>query len=111
MGRSAALADGWPDTAALAALRAWYEGLSARAAVEQYLPQELVDGASARGIVGRIRRQLHRLACARHRPDLAQLFAVESRGDAHHRQAVAHAIETLCALPPLLPLIGDEVER
>jgi hypothetical protein len=44
--------DALPDTAALAALCAWHEGLSARAAVEQYLPRALVDGASARGVLG-----------------------------------------------------------
>ena len=84
-----AAADGLPDTAALAALRAWHEGLSARAAVEQYLPHALVDGASARGVLGGIRRQLQRLARSRQRPDLAESFAVEHRGDAAHARAVA----------------------
>jgi hypothetical protein len=45
-----------PDAEALAALRAWHAGLSARAAIEQYLPQALTDGASARGVLGGIRR-------------------------------------------------------
>jgi site-specific recombinase XerD len=106
-----AAADALPDTAALAALRAWHEGLSARAAVEQYLPQTLVDGASARGVLGNIRRQLQRLARSRQRADLAETFAVERRGDAAHARAVAQAIETLRALPPPQPLIGDRVER
>jgi site-specific recombinase XerD len=100
-----------PDAAALAALRAWHEGLSARAAVEQYLPQALQDGATARGVLGGIRRGLQRLARSRHRPDLEQTFAVERRGDAAHARAVAQAIETLRTLPPPQPLVGDRVER
>jgi site-specific recombinase XerD len=100
-----------PDAAALAALRAWHEGLSARAAVDQYLLHALVDAASARGVLGGIRRQLQRLARSRQRPDLAETFALERRGDATHARAVAQAIETLRALPPPQPLIGDRVER
>ena len=111
MNDARAAAAGLPDAAALAALRAWHEGLSARAAVEQYLPQALVDGASARGVLGGIRRQLQRLARSRQRPDLAETFAMERRGDAAHARAVAQAIETLRALPPPQPLIGDRVER
>jgi hypothetical protein len=42
---------------------------------------------------------------------LAETFAVEHRGDAAHAHAVAQAIETLRALPPPQPLIGDRVER
>ncbi|WP_157269694.1 site-specific integrase [Azohydromonas aeria] len=106
-----AAANGLPDAAALAALRAWHEGLSARAAVNQYLPQDLVDSASARGVLGGIRRQLQRVARSRQRPDLAETFAMEHRGDAAHARAVAQAIETLRTLPPPQPLIGDRVER
>ncbi|MDZ5454956.1 site-specific integrase [Azohydromonas lata] len=100
-----------PDAAALAALRAWHEGLSARAAVEQYLPHALLDGASARSVLGGIRRWLQRLARSRQRPDLAETFTVEHRGDTAHARAVAQAIETLRALPKPQPLIGDRVER
>jgi hypothetical protein len=48
--------------AALAARRAWHAGLPARAAVEQYMLQALEDGATARGVLGSIRRRLQRLA-------------------------------------------------
>ncbi|WP_298236062.1 site-specific integrase [uncultured Azohydromonas sp.] len=106
-----ATANELPDAAALAALRAWHEGLPTRAAVEQYLPQSLGDGASARGVLGDIRRQLQHLARARQRPDLAQVFDVEHRGDAAHARAVARAIEILRELPPAQPLIGDRVEH
>ncbi|MDZ5461093.1 phage integrase family protein [Azohydromonas lata] len=106
-----AAADALPDTAALAALRAWHEEMSARSAVEQYQPHALVDGASARGVLGGTRRQLQRLARSRQRTDLAKTFAMEHRGDAAHARTVAQAIETLRALPPPQPLIGDRVER
>ncbi|WP_051242863.1 phage integrase family protein [Azohydromonas australica] len=106
-----ASADALPNTAALAALRAWHEGLSACSAVEQYLPHALVDGASARGVLSGIRHQLQRLARSRQRADLADTFAVEHRGDAAHAHAVAQAMETLRALPEPQPLIGDRVER
>jgi hypothetical protein len=39
-------------TPAAAALRAWHEGLSTCAAVEQYLLHGVVDGASLRGTLG-----------------------------------------------------------
>lgn len=109
MEQTPAAVEAWPDAAALAALRAWHEGLPARAAVERYLPQQIGDGASARGVIGRVRRQLQRLALSRHRADLAALFAVESRGDAQRARAVVQAIETLRALPPPRPLLGDGV--
>ena len=39
---------GFPDAASLAALRGWYEGLSARDAVNRYLGHSKADGQSAR---------------------------------------------------------------
>lgn len=48
----------FPGTAALAALRAWYAGLGARAAVAQYLGQDKASGQSSRAMLGDIRRQL-----------------------------------------------------
>lgn len=100
-----------PDASALAALRAWHQGLSARACIEQYLPTALEEGATARGVLGGIRRKLQRLALSRHRPDLAETFGVESRGDVAHARSVAAAIEVLRTLPKPQPLAGDEVGR
>ncbi|KVW12569.1 hypothetical protein WK92_24980 [Burkholderia ubonensis] len=48
----------FPDEAELAALRSWYAGLGARAAVARYLGDRRAVGASSRGVLGRIRRQL-----------------------------------------------------
>ena len=41
----------YPTPAALAALRAWYEGASSRDAVERYLQGQLGSGKSARAVV------------------------------------------------------------
>ena len=48
----------FPSAASLAALRAWYEGLPARAAVARYLSDVKAEGESARSVLCRIRRQL-----------------------------------------------------
>jgi hypothetical protein len=63
-----------PDFASLAALRAWHEGFTARAAVTRYLAHVRNDGQSSRGVIARIRRQLVACATARQRDDLIPLF-------------------------------------
>lgn len=101
----------WPGPASLAAVRAWHEGLSARAAVSRYIQHRKFDGQSSRGMLGRIRRQLAAFARARQRVDLAELFerpAASRVGDAH---AVRAAIDTLQHAPTPAPLITDEVTR
>ena len=64
----------FPDADALAALRAWYVGLSARQAVERYLGAKRASGQSSRAMLGSIRRRLAEFARRRHRADLAQLL-------------------------------------
>lgn len=98
-----------PDAASLAALRAWYEGLSSRAAVTRFLMK--ADGQSSRSILGAIRRRLVALARSRHREDLAALFEHPASGRGQQARAVARAIEVLATLPPPAPLIGDDVAR
>ncbi len=99
----------FPDVASLSALRAWYSGMTARAAVARYLPRAKAPGQSARGILGRIRRQLIKFALLRHRDDLAVLFKSEPEG--RHRQsgAVTRAIELLRSLPVPTPQITDDI--
>ena len=99
----------FPDAASMAALRAWYEGVSARDAVVRYLGHRKVDGESSRGILGRIRRQLIDLARRCHRGDLVALFSHPVAERAQHARAVAHAIERLQTLPMPEPLIGDDI--
>jgi site-specific recombinase XerD len=103
--------DAWPDDAALAALRAWYEGMDSRLAVDRFLGDRRAPGESARGLLGRLRRQVEDFALSRHRQDLASLFEHAGQRNAKRATAVARALETLASLPAPQPLIGDEVER
>jgi hypothetical protein len=100
----------FPDLAPLAALRAWHEGLTARAAVGRYLPHARGDGQSSRGLIARIRRQLVACAAARQRDDLIPLFTHPAAERTRHAAAVVHAIETLRATPiprPCRPMPSD----
>jgi site-specific recombinase XerD len=99
----------FPDEAALAALRAWYAGLSSRAAVERYLPHAKAPGQSARGILGQIRRQLIAFAQHRQRADLANLFQQPMSERLPQASAVAHAIEVLRSLPAAQPHVTDDI--
>jgi hypothetical protein len=87
---------GFPDDAELAALRAWHAGLDARSAVARYLGDRKPPGASARGVLGRIRRALAAFATGRHRDDLAEVFGARSAASV---DTVSRAIETLRHLP------------
>jgi len=98
----------FPDDAELAALRAWYAGLDARAAVARYLGERKAPGASARGVLGRIRRTLVVFATSRHRADLAEIFGERSVASA---DTVARAIETLRNLPAPEPHIADAIDQ
>ncbi|CAE6856676.1 hypothetical protein R20943_07856 [Paraburkholderia aspalathi] len=99
----------FPDADQLAALRGWYAGLSSRAAVDRYLSHARVPGASARGILGAIRRQLVNLALERQRADLADLLQHPVGDRLARAGAVAHAIEILRALPMPQPQIADDI--
>lgn len=101
--------EGLPDAASLAALRAWYEGLSARQAVARYLGHSKADGQSSRGILGRMRRQLIELARRYHREDLAKLLDHPVAERSRHVRAVSRAIEVLPTLPMPQPLIDDDI--
>jgi len=71
--------DDFPHADALAALRAWYAGLSTRKAVARYLQGRTSGRAgqprSARGVLGEIRRVIVAAARRAHRDDLAALLA------------------------------------
>jgi site-specific recombinase XerD len=104
-------AAGLPSADALAALRAWYEGFSAREAVLRYLGNAKADGQSSRAILSAVRRQLAQAAVKRHRPDLADTFTslgepAKSAG-ASSRLSAAVSELTRCPLP--MPCITDEV--
>jgi Phage integrase protein len=108
--RNIASASSFPDADALAALRGWYAGLSSRDTVERYLPHALLTpGASARGILGRIRRQLAAFAHERHRPDLVTLFSHPASERTERGAAVLHAITLLPGLAAAEPRIADDI--
>ncbi|MBY4694825.1 site-specific integrase [Burkholderia latens] len=98
----------FPDDAELAALRAWYAGLDARAAVARYLGERKAPGASSRGVLGRIRRALVAFATSRQRGDLADAFRDRSAASG---AAIARAIDALRSLPPPAPHIADEIDQ
>lgn len=100
-----------PNLASLAALRAWHEGLTARAAVTRYLAHARDDGQSSRGMIARLRRQL--IACARARQcdDLIPLFQIPADGRTRHAAAVVHALGVLHHTPVPAPQPADPVDR
>lgn len=100
-----------PGPAALAALRAWHEGLSSQEAVARYLGHVKAEGASARGMIGDVRRDLVRWAKSRGRGDLVGVLEVPPTQRIQHAKAAARAVETLQHAPPARPLIGDDIER
>ncbi|SEK14103.1 Phage integrase protein [Paraburkholderia tropica] len=98
-----------PDAASLAALRAWYAGMGSRDAVVRFCPDALGEGGSARGILGRIRRQIADFAHNRHRDDLAALFRCAVAERTRHAKTVARALEILGYLPIPQPRVSDPV--
>lgn len=98
----------FPDEAELAALRSWYAGLDARAAVTRYLGDRRAAGASSRSILGRIRRRLVAYARARHREDLAAAFV--DRPSNASADVVARTIDALRRLHVPEPHISDEID-
>ncbi|HDC6784865.1 TPA: site-specific integrase [Staphylococcus aureus] len=101
----------WPDEAALAAFRAWLQGVPSREAVDRYLPERRAAGASSRAIIGQIKRQLVAFATSRARPDLAAVLQACSPTDKKGARVAQAAIETLRGMPLPAPLIGDAVEQ
>lgn len=100
---------GFPSPSELAALRAWYTGMSARASVVQYLGNARADGQSSRAILGKIRRQLILFAEDRRREDVAALLSHSASERLGRCDPVRDAIELLRTLPPPAPLLTDDV--
>ena len=100
-----------PDSAALAALRAWHEGLASKDAVTRYLGESRVAGQSSRGVIGAIRRDIAAFARSRHRDDLAKSFTGPARKGPAAARDMAAAIEQLRTATVPVPLIGDGVDH
>ena len=101
----------FPSLSQLAALRAWYAGLSARAAVVQYLGQAKATGQSSRAMLTSIRRQLADYARLRHRDDLASLITHPTAEREERARAVKDAIDKLQQLPLPVPMVTDTVDH
>ncbi len=99
-----------PNTASLAALRAWYAGMPVREAVARYKPNELVAGRSARGVIGQIRRRLVARARDMQRPDLVASLTHPAHARVTSARAAAHAIEALRQASVPTPQLADGVE-
>jgi len=101
----------WPNEDALAAFRAWLQGVPSRNVVDRYLPDRRAAGASARAVIGRIKRQLVLFATSRARADLVAVLAASSPSDRKRAHAAMAAIEALRGMSPPQPLIGDAIDR
>lgn len=101
----------FPGASALAALRAWYAGLSATDAVAQYLPHGVEGGRSSRVVLTQIRRQLEAHARRCRRDDLAQLIRHPASERQERARAVVGAIDELRGLSVPQPVVTDAIER
>lgn len=102
--------DGFPGTVELAALRAWYAGMSTRDAVDQYLADQRHGGQSSRSQISHIRKKLAELARLRRREDLAGAFEHPEQNRIQHSRAAVAAIEFLRTItPPPTPKITDDI--
>ena len=101
--------DGFPGAAELAALRAWYSGMSSRDAVDQYLADQRHVDQSSRSQIGHIRKRLAAFARFRRRDDLARAFEHPEQSRIQHSRAAVAAIELLRTIAPPAPQITDDI--
>jgi len=103
--------DGFPGADQLAALRAWYAGLSSAQAAARYLQGTDLGNRSARREIREIRRQLVAWAKTRHRPDLAELLNHPDSEREKWAKAVLQAVEVLWHAPVIFPRVTDDVHK
>lgn len=101
----------FPSADELAALRAWYAGLSARESVVRYLGQKKATGQSSRAMLSAIRRQLARFARTRGREELESVFLHPTQERYARAKQVIGAAEAIRHLPLAVPTLGDDVAR
>ncbi len=100
----------FPGAGEIAALRAWYSGLSARVAAQRYLPDQLVGGTSARTVISTVRRQLITCARAAHQPDIAERLGHAEKERVEKSKEVLRDIEVLRNAPRPVPMLADSPE-
>ena len=102
----------FPNEAQLAALRAWYAGVNSRNAIDHYLADERISGASARGLLGQIRKRLQAIALEYRQIDLHAILAHPDQEREQSAKKVLRAIEVLrcrVLMPQPEPAISDAV--
>jgi len=102
---------GFPSLGELAALRAWYEGVSSREAVDRYLGAQRTKGESSRGVIRRIRQQLIAFARTRHLADLVELLDHPDSNRASLSRKVFQAIDYLRDAVVPEPLVTDDIGK
>jgi len=102
---------GFPSLGELAALRAWYEGVSSREAVDRYLGAQRTKGESSRGVIRRIRQELIAFARTRHHADLVELLDHPDSKRADLSRKVIQAIDYLRNAPVPEPLVTDDIGK
>jgi site-specific recombinase XerD len=100
----------FPGVGEIAALRAWYSGLSARVAAQRYLPKQLEGGTSARTVISSVRRQLITCARAAHQADIVKLLEHAENERVAKSKDVLRAIEVLRNAPRPVPMLADSPE-
>lgn len=101
-----------PSADALAAMRAWSEGLSAREAVRRYLGKTKADGQSSRALLSATRQQLVDAAVRRRRTDLQAVFEATERGSFARSRLplnLMEAVDDLMASSIPAPRLIDDV--
>ena len=101
----------FPSADELAALRAWYNGLSSTEVARRYLRFADAGVPSSRRAIGAIRRKLAFWASSRLRPDLAILFRHLDGERTQRAKAVLQAVEQLRNASVPTPLITDPVDK
>ena len=101
----------FPDFGELAALRAWYEGVSSREAVERYLGEQRAKDESSRGVIRRIRQKLISFARSRHQADLVELLDHPDSKKANLSRKVFQAIDYLRNAVVPEPLVTDDIGK
>lgn len=100
----------FPDIASRSGRRAGRAGVGSREAVERYCPLALNGGRSARGVIGRLRREVVGFALSRHRDDLARPFQCTASERTHHLRAVTRALDVLPFLQVPQPQVNDAID-
>lgn len=97
------------NVAAAAALKLWYEGFDARAAVERYLGNRPDNRETARAVIGRLRARWAELARSKGLDEQAALFEVPAAERTRFASKMADAMSIVANTPTKAPGRDDKV--